>query len=264
MTTRPALALGSITERMLPLGLNLVGATAAEAFDRTQPSGRRVRELATGCGTVVVVASGGREFWQRMQLDSGSIAGPTPRSPRPVDDRCAKASRDVAGWLATQGVVAHAVCPRRHPALNFSQLAEMAGLGVVSPVSDWLLNPHFGPWLSVRFALLIDGTPFGAAFPRSIAGEYQPCAGCDQPCVRACPANACCGGSMDRERCATSRHAGGCASGCEMKRACPQGVEHRFGADEEVFRQAEGLVHLRKEFGLGVWGFVPRDLRSLL
>ena len=49
-----------------------------------------------------------------------------------------------------------------------------------------------------------------------------------------------------------------------MKRACPQGVEHRFGADEEAFRQAEGLGHLRKEFGLGVWGFVPRDLRSLL
>lgn len=260
MTPRPALTLGSLTECIRPFGLNLVGAITAEAFDRTQPSERRVRTLAPGCGTVVVIGSGGREFWERLELDarrpwSSFVAY------RPVEERCALASRQATAWLASRGVSALAVSPRQQPMLNFPQLAEMAGLGVVSPVSNWLLNPQYGPWLTVNFALLVDSLPFGSGFPRAIAGEYQPCAGCHQPCVRACPAGACGGGSFDREVCGSWYHGGGCASGCDMKRACPQGAAHRFGAVEERLRHAEASADLVRDLGLGGWRrFMPRGL----
>jgi hypothetical protein len=256
----PAIALGSVSELIAPAGLNLVGAVAAEAFDASQPSGRRVRDLAPRCGTVVVAASGGRAFWERM-LAAGPLRTPHPWY-RPMEKRCERIGAEVTAWLADRGVAARLACPHRHPLLNFTQMAEMAGLGVVSPVSEWLLHPQFGPWLSVRFALLVDGLPFGASFRRAIAGEFQPCAGCDQPCVRACPVAACGNGSMDHGRCATWRHEGGCESGCEMKRACPRGVEHRFGPQEEHFRQAYALFDGRREHGLGGWRLVPRRLRA--
>ncbi|HLU40332.1 MAG TPA: hypothetical protein VK081_13185 [Planctomycetota bacterium] len=262
MRPTPAIALGAVHERLAPLGLNLVGITSAEGFDKTQPSGRRVRELMPTCGTILVVGSGGRDFWQKMLSDLGEPVRDPQASYRPIEDRCARSSRELVEWLAEAGVVARAVCAQRTPSLNFAQLAEMAGLGVVSPVSEWLIHPQYGPWVSVRYALLLEGMPFGTAFTRSLAGEYQPCAGCDQPCVRACPAHVCSGGSIERGRCATWRHDGGCESGCEMKRACPRGADHRFDAEEERFRHAYALFDLQREYGLGIWRFVPRRLRE--
>jgi hypothetical protein len=258
----PALSLGLLTDQLAPVGLNLVGITTALAFDRTQPSGRRVRDVVPHCGTIIVVASGGREFWDRMWHDLGQPAPPPQAWSRPIEDRCARTSSDVVAWLANHGVVARAVCARTHPRLNLVQMAEVAGLGVVSPVSEWLLHPQYGPWLSVRFALLVDGTPFGTKFPRPIAGEYQPCAGCDQPCVAACPAAVCHDGDVDHGRCATWRHGGGCMAGCEMRRACPRGVEHRFDPAEERFRHAYALFDMQRQFGLGGWRFVPQWLRG--
>jgi hypothetical protein len=269
MLHRPVLALSALSAAPARFGLNLVGALAAADFDRTQPSGRRLREIAPRCGTVVVVGNGGREFWQRMTLDGGASNGASRGAGKPpfvghrmIDDRCAQASAEVRALLAQHDVAAQPITPRQHPQVNFAQLAEMAGLGVVSPVSDWLLNPHYGPWLSVRFALLLDGMPWGDLATQGMASEYQPCSTCDQPCVRACQGQACCAGTLDRHRCATWYHGGGCGSGCDMKRACPVGAEHRFGAAEERYRHAEELADMQKEFGLGVWRFVPTGLRG--
>lgn len=257
----PALTLRSLTERLAPSGLNLLGATTAEEFDRAQANGRRLREVLARCGTVVVVASGGRKFWQSMVNENGAPLDAAHPDYQLIAERCERISAEVCAWLARFGVVAEVVCPTRNPNLNFAQLAEMAGLGVVSPVAEWLMHPQFGPWVSVRFALLLEGMPLGTTFPRTLAGAYQPCAGCHRPCVKACPVDACAGGEFDVQRCACHRHTGGCASGCDMKRACPMGSEHRYGDEEERFRQASTLLALQRQYGLGWWKLVPKIMR---
>jgi hypothetical protein len=47
-----------------------------------------------------------------------------------------------------------------------------------------------------------------------------------------------------------------------VRRACPVGTEHRYATDEEAHRQAHSLFAMRKWYGLGIWRFVPRFLRT--
>ncbi|MEZ5967345.1 MAG: hypothetical protein R3F56_26140 [Planctomycetota bacterium] len=254
----PAISLRSLKDWLDPKGLNLIGATTADDFDRSQPCGRRTREVLPSCGSIVVVASGGPEFWRHMRTEIGAQASVT--SYAPIADRCSRLSREVCAWLDGRGVRARVVCPARNPNLNFAQMAEMAGLGVVSPVADWLMHPHFGPWVSVRFALLLEGTPLGASFRRCIAGEYQPCDGCDRPCLGACPAHVCASGSFDTQTCQSHREGGGCAAGCGMKMACPRGSHHSYHEDDERLRRA--MIELSSSARTsGWWKLVPRAMR---
>lgn len=256
----PAVTLHSVRERLAPVGLNLVGATTAEAFDRSQPAGRRVQEITPSCGTLLVVGSGGRAFWQRMREETGEPSKRPQTGYQPISERCARLSGELRAWFAALGMRCEIVCPEQNPALNFRQMAEMAGIGVVSPVSEWLMHPEFGPWISVRFAVLLEGKPLGAAFQRP-AGDFQPCAGCRRPCENACPVHACNGGRFDVQRCATHRHTGGCEDACAMKHACPVGVEHRYDPAEEHFRHASALFGLQRQYGLGWWRLVPKSMR---
>jgi hypothetical protein len=195
-----------------------------------------------------------------MQAESDARSRPLGGGPQPIADSCARRGSEGRARLGAQGLHATHVCPTRNPALNFVQMAETAGLGVVSPVADWLMHPSYGPWVSVRFALLLDGAPLGTAFQRQ-AGEYQPCAGCHRPCVGACPGDACAGGVFAIQRCAAHRHGGGCTFGCYMKQACPAGVDHRYADAEQRARQANSLLVLQRQFGLGWWKLVPKSMR---
>ena len=69
------------------------------------------------------------------------------------------------------------------------------------------------------------------------------------------------GGEAHLDRCAGHRHSGGCATGCDVRRVCPVGSEHRYGVEEETFRHSYSLATLRRWYGLGMWRFVPRRLR---
>jgi hypothetical protein len=117
--------------------------------------------------------------------------------------------------------------------------------------------------VSFRFALLLEGVAPSKSLSRLPLSDFHPCAGCDQRCVKACPAEVCVGGAVFAfDRCATHRHAGGCATGCEMRRACPCGAEHRYGAEEEAVRHAATLRGLERHYGLGWWQIVPRWARQ--
>ena len=147
--------------------------------------------------------------------------------------------------------------------LDLACLAETAGLGIVSPVSGMLLHPQFGPWLRVRGVLLVDGHPFGEIPDASIAESFRPCCTCDRPCVAACPPKVHeFGGHADRKRCAEHRHQGGCSTGCCSRLACPIGAEHGAGVGAVLHAHSVALGALQRQFGLGVWRFVPGFLRQ--
>lgn len=241
--------------------MNLVGAIAARDFDATQPRGRRVSERRDACGTVLLLASGGTSGWERVVADEGGRLGEPRPGYHPIDDWSARIAREVVATLRDAGFRAEACYPDDRRALNFRQLAEQCGLGTVSPVLGHLLHPEFGPWVSLRAAILVDGLPFGASPNQDL--EFEPCARCSRPCVTACPTITYGGdGALPRlEGCAAFRVGGGCEDGCATLRACPIGATHRYGREEERFRGAYAVFAMRRWLGAGAWKLVPKFLR---
>lgn len=233
-------------------GFNLLGLVDAARYDACQPKEQRVRHLAPSCGTVLVLATGGRTFWQRyLEVTGGRDTD--------LDGRCFsnEGVRAIADTLAAESIP-HRAVPRNSVRLSFARLAEAAGFGTISPVSGLFLHPQFGPWVGVRAAFLIDGTPFGPIPDASITERFHPCCTCHRPCIAACPANVHDGeGHQDLARCASHRHEGNCASACKSRLACPVGSEHRDAPGENAHCHEHSLRELQRRFGLGVWRLVP-------
>ena len=255
-------SLEEVLQLTLPQGINLAGLVSSTEFDRCQPRGRRAGELLPGCGTILVVGSGGRELWDRT-CGVASAGTRAPAGRHPLEYRTAEIEQLLLGWLGDGGHACRAVLPGNRAVLNFAHMGEMAGLGTVSPGVGKLIHPKYGPWVDILCAVLVVGQPFGADWERPVQPSFQPCLTCARPCVQACPAQVHDGqGKSDMLGCAQHRHTGGCTQGCDVRRACPIGAEYRHAPEEESLRQSWGLAALRRQHGLGVWRFVPRSLRG--
>ncbi|MGA1524132.1 MAG: hypothetical protein ACO4CZ_09200 [Planctomycetota bacterium] len=252
----------TLTAECTSRGMNLVGAVDAAAFDATQPCGRRAGERLAGCDTIVLLGAGGRAAWEAVQARQGGSIGPARPGYHPIDAWSLDVAEQAAEQLRTLGCEVAVVPPDEQRPMNFRQLAEQVGFGTVSPVIGHLLHPEFGPWLSLRPALLVRGRPFGPRPPAPL-GDFAPCGGCPQPCRAACPSGTYRQpGSPDLLACAEHRLEGGCGTGCDTLRACPLGAEHRYGPEEEAFRHAYSLFRTRRWLGTGLWRFVPRRFRQ--
>lgn len=243
-------------------GLNLWGMVSAERFDSCQPKGQRACERFPDCGTILLFGAGGSSFWNKMTADLGSGYVPEPHtSYHPINDHSARLAEGICRLLRAAGHGCRATYPDDESPLNFLQLAEMAGLGTISPVIGLLLNPEYGPWVSLRAALLVEGMPFGLP-ERSGAEPFQPCLTCHRPCLIPCPVGVFDGqGNADFVACGRHRHRGGCATGCDVRRTCPVGVKHRYGPEEERFRHTYSYYTLRKVHGYGWRKLLPRAWR---
>lgn len=241
-------------------GLNLFGVVDAARFDRGQPAELRSAALAPGCGSILVLGTGGNrpchEFGRQVGADVRAVDAPTA-------DMIAEASvRVIAHELGRLGVRARQVGPAEGR-LPFATLGEAAGFGVVSPISGMLLHPEFGPWLRVRAALLLEGQPFGAVAATKLPSNFMPCCGCSQPCVSSCPPGAIAAeGSGDRRRCADYRFSGGCADACRARQACPVGAEHADVPGRPRHAHSLGEAALRQRFGKGWRQRFARALRG--
>lgn len=241
-------------------GLNLFGLVDARRFDACQPREHRSDAAQPGCGTIVVLGTGGRSMWSEFQRQGQAV--PPKMNEQQVEELAFAGAGAVADDLRRRGLAARLIDARR-PSVNFGQLAEAAGFGIVSPVSGMLLHPEFGPWVRVRAAVLLPGQPFGPVADASIADRFRPCCSCQKPCIAACPSGVHDGvGNTDRKRCATDRHRGGCSTGCHSRMACPVGSEHADGDAPALHAHSVGKRTLQRWFGLGWWRIVPRMLRG--
>lgn len=242
-------------------GLNLFGVVDARRFDRCQPADARCAALLPDCGTAIVLGTGGRGFWERVVEAQGTPPNPT-RSHRPLQEWVQQGTASMQRMLSERGIPCAVVEPDGRNRLPFPSLAEAAGFGTVSPVIGALLHPRYGPWVSVRAALLLPGHPFGPVEDRSIADTFQPCCSCQRrPCLTACPTGVHDGhGGSDLSLCLDHRHAGGCQIACQVRRACPVGSDERYGPSEEQHRQEEERWLLDGQHGRGFWRRMQRFL----
>ena len=252
--------LHSVQQHASRHGLNLCGLVDPKRFDNCQPREQRTDAVESGCGTILVLGTAGRSLLaddsRRSHLASQSMTDDQ------VDDLAAAGATAVVSDLSQRGVRGRLV-DARWPRINFGQLGEAAGFGIVSPVSGLLLHPEFGPWVRVRAAVLLPGLPFGSVVDASITDRFRPCCNCLKPCIAACPSAVHDGmGKSDRDRCAVSRHDGGCVSGCYSRIACPVGSEHADLGRPMLHSHSVGLRTLQRWFGLGWWRVVPRMFRG--
>jgi hypothetical protein len=246
----PASLLAEARKQAAHLGLNLFGVVDAERFDACQPKEQRLARCHPRCGTVVVLGSGGRDFWQRF-AQSCAQAAATVALPAPQQFAGHCVRQVVARFHGRPPV---GVVEPDRTCVSFSRLGEAAGFGTVSPVTGHLVHPEFGPWVTLRAALLFEGRPFGEVADASISDRFQPCCTCRQPCLKpsseVLPADP-----------VPPRHQGPCTVACRCRCGCPIGREHRDGIGEDAPSAPRPVHALRRLFGVSVLQFVPRFWR---
>lgn len=232
------MSLVAFRQALAQAALDLVGAVAADT----------ARALVMGpdplgdARSVVVVASGGRGFWQRLEQ--------RPGEEHPIDR---------AGHEAIATALPHLGAARLLPLedrdrFDLRRLAAAAGLGVVSPHLSLLLHPTYGPWVSVRGVVVVDD-----ALPATGPLDgFDPCGPCARPCLDACPVGAYSRAApFDVTACARHRLRSdeapsppvSCASRCHARDACVIGREHAYGDEEMRHRHRAGLPMLRAWLG---------------
>ncbi|MCB2193933.1 MAG: hypothetical protein KQI62_20330 [Deltaproteobacteria bacterium] len=109
--------------------------------------------------------------------------------------------QQISGELATWLLRAHRVHAQPLPyqlemgGVFLKDAAVMAGLGVIGK-NNLLLHPQWGPSLRLRAVLIQDKLP-----PTTPLSDFNPCQGCDEPCLSACPQEAFGAGRYRRASC---------------------------------------------------------------
>lgn len=221
--------LAALARPLGALGLNVFLPLAPAAFDGAGGT-PRLADLLAGAEAALLVGSGGPAFFDRFDQEPEASDG----APNPLDRYTARVVVRAAREALDPLGIAHALhFPfGGRPVIPFQRLGRAAGLGGPGPLG-LQIHPRFGPWWAYRALIALD-RPLPAATPPG-----DGCAGCDAPCVAACPAGAVRRSGFDVTACHARRLvAEPCRLSCAARITCVRGPEHRY-------RDAELAFHMR-------------------
>ncbi len=126
--------------------------------------------------------------------------------------------------------------PSDEPFQPFQRWAQRADDVWPSPIG-LLIHPVHGLWHAYRGAFLFADEVTGLP---TVGIRSNPCLMCvDRPCLSTCPVDAFTPAGYDSASCAghvrSDREPDCRADGCAARRACPVGVEFRYGPDQMRF-----------------------------
>lgn len=185
------------------------------------------QHILPGCKSVRVFGSGGPALWDAFLADIRAHPERLHREENPLDQFVARALHPFHGpglrWVRCAADAEVLV--------DFRRLAHEAGLGHRSRL-ELLLHPEWGTWMGLRAACFsLEAIPPTGPLPGP-----GPCAGCEAPCVSACPASAITPSGWHYPACSDHRAGDrGCDTGCLSRRACPVGVEHAYDVLERRY-----------------------------
>ncbi len=193
----------------------------------------RLDALLPGALSAVLIADGGRDFFQRF-CDARSSHHPDPLDAFTTGVVTAV----VRDAFVDTGIAHRTIFPfmAMRPLLPFARIGEAAGLGPPGPFG-LQIHPVFGPWWAYR-ALIVLAAPWKAK-PLSGAG----CEGCDAPCVSVCPAQAVQVHGFRLQLCVAHRLAAAeCRLSCSARLHCVRGPSHRYSEAQLAFHMKASLA----------------------
>lgn len=203
--------------------LVLRGAFVPEDADGVPPLAPGVPARA-----LVLLGNAGSSLWPAFAASVEYRDG----RPDPLDRWSSRVGGEMARRLGARALFPFGGPPHR-PFLRWARRADAV---FASPVG-MLIHPEYGLWHAYRFALAfaqpLDDMP-------QATEAASPCGRCSaRPCLTGCPAQAFVAGEYRLERCLGHLRANPDAScwtrGCEVRRRCPVGSDHRYTAAQAQF-----------------------------
>jgi epoxyqueuosine reductase len=242
--------LGNFKTALAAYGFNLLGTTSVAAYEALTPSQYHVAALLSPAKTIVVIGNGGGEFWRGFRAHCEAHPHYLQEREHPLDDYTVETIETaLTPQLQQVGATYRYVYPFRFwtEPVSFMHLARAAGLAGPSMLGV-VIHPHYGPWIALRAAVLVDQELFA---PPQAEG-FDPCPTCvERPCITACPASA-----MSLERgwdipaCVQHRLrvTTDCVDYCRARFDCVYGREHRYPLDELQYHQQRSFAEMKKYF----------------
>ena len=240
----------AIVQTLAPLGLNLIGTTTVAAYEALVSSQYYVSTLLPQAKTIIVIGNGGAYFWKGFRAYCDAHPNHLEEREHPLDDYT---SMSIEAVLTPHLQMAHATYRYLYPfrfwtePVSFMHLARAAGIAGPS-ILGVVIHPHYGPWLALRAALLIDQEVSIA--PQ--APDFDPCPTCqERTCIQSCPANAIPSVTgWDIPGCVQHRIqvASDCLDYCHARYDCVYGREYRYPLDELQYHQRQSFTEMKKYF----------------
>jgi epoxyqueuosine reductase len=172
-----------ILDRARSFGADLAGIAAVEDLSRTyEESGRGQADAVVwpeDARSVVVVAVAHPAGRPELDWWFGRVDPPGNRI-------LAEVVRKTCAWVSSEmGLSSHHLPYHvERGGIYLKEAAALAGLGRIG-MNNLLVTPEYGPRVRLRALTLdVELSPTGPT-------GFDPCAGCDAPCRRACPQDAC-------------------------------------------------------------------------
>lgn len=228
-------------------GFNIVKTIGAGEYDNKAPAQKSAARVLSGCKSIILIGFGGSAFWKIFQGYLESNPDFKEKHEDLIDNYTLMVFEEISHALKGSGVNHKAVFPfgASGTAVNFLALGEAAGAGVPSLLGI-LLHPEFGPWVSLRGAVLTDTSFTSQDGPLK---GFDPCPSCEKPCISACPASTISESGWDWESCMRFRLADEtCSGNCASRRACPYGKDLQYTDEQLAYHHRFVLRDVNKYF----------------
>jgi len=171
-----------LRESLAPYGYNGFGVISRARFDAAAPPPFRLDAIHPPTRSVLLVATAGpwhfRAFLDWLAVDPLTRLA---REPHPLDAFTADVFTRLVDVPNARIIFPTFTAPL---VLDFVKMAELAGLGRPSEIG-LLVDPRFGPWMSLRAAIFTpDELPDGAIARRACDGCAAPCRAPIDPLTR--------------------------------------------------------------------------------
>jgi epoxyqueuosine reductase len=227
-------------------GFNIVSKVNKNNYQKNFAYGEGLHEFLKHDKSIVLAGFAGNEFWNILRTFLRNDADFKQSRIDWIDDYTRLIFESAVEILEENSVSYDIVFPFGATALDldFMELGRMAGVGVNSLLGI-LLHPEYGPWISLRGAIITD-LVFSAY--DSPLRNFNPCPPCPKPCITACPAKTISNRGWNWEACMDYRLSGEtCKSNCASRRACPYGEQHQY-TEEQLAHHHKFVLKSVKEY----------------
>jgi hypothetical protein len=231
-------------------GFNIVQTIRVGAYDNIVSEQKSACGLFPGARSITLIGFGGNAFWNTFIQYIKDNPDFKERGKDLIDNYSLMVFQELSEVLDDSGVKHKSIYPfgADGTVLDFVKLGVAAGAGVPSLLGI-LLSPVYGPWISLRGALLTDlnlsryGSPLRG---------FNPCPACHKPCISACPASTVSENGWDWESCMAFRLAEDtCSGNCASRRACPYGKDLQYSDEQLAYHHSFVLRNIKKYYQEG-------------